>query len=98
MEIIIDPDITAAQAHQVAVTAEHDLLHAIPRLAAALVHADPAPRDTDPHRVLADHHPSSVAVRIPRPMSGLCGLITVEEHKLAGAALTAPERPVAVVR
>ena len=56
-EVVVNPDITAVQAHQVTVTAEHDLLHAIPRLAAALVHADPAPRDgTDPHHVLAGHH------------------------------------------
>ncbi len=42
-EVITDPDITAIQAHQIAVSAEHNLLHAIPRLAAALVHADPSP-------------------------------------------------------
>jgi cation diffusion facilitator family transporter len=56
-EVVVSPDITAVQAHQVTVTAEHDLLHAIPRLAAALVHADPAPYDgTDPHHLLAGHH------------------------------------------
>lgn len=56
-EVVVNPDITAGQAHQVTVTAEHDLLHAIPRLAAALVHADPEPHDgTDPHHVLAGHH------------------------------------------
>jgi cation diffusion facilitator family transporter len=55
-EVIVDPEITAVQAHQVAVTAEHALLHAIPRLAAALVHADPDPHDgADPHDVLASH-------------------------------------------
>ena len=55
-EVVVNPDITAVQAHQVTVTAEHDLLHAIPRLAAALVHADPEPHDgTNPHRVLAGH-------------------------------------------
>ena len=35
--------------------AEHALLHAIPRLAAALVHADPDSATADPHLVLADH-------------------------------------------
>lgn len=55
-EVIVDPDATAVQAHQVAVDAEHALLHAIPRLAAALVHADPYPRDgTDHHAPLASH-------------------------------------------
>jgi cation diffusion facilitator family transporter len=41
-EIAVAPDLTAAQAHQIAHSAEHALRHAIPRLAAALVHADPA--------------------------------------------------------
>jgi cation diffusion facilitator family transporter len=54
-EVVVRPDITAAQAHQVTVGAEHALLHAIRRLAAALVHADPDARGTDPHHVLAGH-------------------------------------------
>jgi cation diffusion facilitator family transporter len=55
-EVITDPDITAVQAHEVAVAAEHALLHAVPRLSAALVHADPQPRGgADPHQVLAPH-------------------------------------------
>jgi len=37
------PDISAVQAHELTVTAEHALLHAIARLSAALVHADPRP-------------------------------------------------------
>ncbi len=58
-EITVDPASTAVQAHQVAVAAEHALLHALPRLSAALVHADPEPRHgTDYHAVLADHHPA----------------------------------------
>jgi hypothetical protein len=45
-----------AQAHQVSVAAEHGLLHAVPRLAAALVHADPQPQgDADYHAELASH-------------------------------------------
>jgi cation diffusion facilitator family transporter len=54
-EIVVAPDITAAQAHEVTVSAEHALLHAIPRLSAALVHADPLSHGADPHHVLADH-------------------------------------------
>jgi hypothetical protein len=42
----------------VAVSAEHALLHALPRLSAALVHADPQPREgADDHAVLAPHRP-----------------------------------------
>ena len=55
-EIAVNGDITAIEAHEIAVNAEHDLLHALPRLSAALVHTDPQPRQgTDPHAVLASH-------------------------------------------
>jgi len=56
-EIVVSGDITAIEAHEVAVSAEHGLRHALPRLSAALVHADPQPRQgTDLHAVLAPHH------------------------------------------
>jgi cation diffusion facilitator family transporter len=55
-EIAVSGDITAIAAHEIAVNAEHDLRHALPRLSAALVHADPQPRHGgDPHAVLASH-------------------------------------------
>jgi cation diffusion facilitator family transporter len=57
-EVVVDPGITAVQAHLITVSAEHDLLHAIPRLSAALVHADPQSRGTDPHHLLAGHRPA----------------------------------------
>ncbi|MGW3951678.1 cation diffusion facilitator family transporter [Streptomyces sp. NPDC004752] len=55
--IVVDGDATVRRAHAIAVDAEHALLHAVPRLTAALVHADPAPApgEADPHRVLAHH-------------------------------------------
>jgi cation diffusion facilitator family transporter len=59
-EVIVDAAASAVQAHQVAVNAEHALLHALPRLSAALVHADPEPREgTDDHAVLAPHRPAA---------------------------------------
>jgi cation diffusion facilitator family transporter len=55
-EVIVDRNASAVQAHQVAVAAEHALLHALPRLTAALVHADPqAGPGPDPHALLASH-------------------------------------------
>ena len=55
-EVIVDIDASAVQAHQAAVNAEHNLLHALPRLSAALVHADPqAQAGDDHHAVLASH-------------------------------------------
>jgi cation diffusion facilitator family transporter len=55
--VLVRPDLSAAQAHQVTVDAEHALLHAIPRLAAAQVHADPDVTSPDPHQSLAGHRP-----------------------------------------
>jgi divalent metal cation (Fe/Co/Zn/Cd) transporter len=55
-EVIVDGKASAVQAHQVAVAAEHELLHALPRLRAALVHADPeAGPGRDLHALLASH-------------------------------------------
>ncbi|MFF4901274.1 cation diffusion facilitator family transporter [Streptomyces sp. NPDC001068] len=57
--VVVDGEATVRQAHAVAVAAEHALLHAVPRLTAALVHADPAPApgERDPHLALAHHAP-----------------------------------------
>ena len=54
-EVIVAGDATAVQAHEVAVAAEHSLLRALPRLAGALVHADPEPQGHDHHALLAGH-------------------------------------------
>jgi len=55
-EVIVDAGTSAIAAHRVAVNAEHNLLHELPRLTAALVHADPeAGEDTDYHAELATH-------------------------------------------
>jgi cation diffusion facilitator family transporter len=56
-EIVVDGASSAAAAHQIAVAAEHQLLHALPKLSAALVHADPQQDQAhdDHHAVLAPH-------------------------------------------
>jgi cation diffusion facilitator family transporter len=54
--IVVGGDLSVRDAHRVAVGAEHALLHAVPRLTTALVHADPAPSGPDdPHELLAHH-------------------------------------------
>jgi len=55
--VVVEGDMNVRDAHTVAVAAEHALLHALPRLTAALVHADPAPSPgvADPHAELAHH-------------------------------------------
>jgi cation diffusion facilitator family transporter len=55
-EVTVGAGASAIQAHRAAVDAEHNLLHALPRLTAALVHADPqAQPGADHHAVLAPH-------------------------------------------
>jgi len=55
--VVVDGEVSVRQAHHIAVEAEHALLHAVPKLTAALVHADPtpAPGESDPHLTLAHH-------------------------------------------
>ncbi|WP_285707641.1 cation diffusion facilitator family transporter [Microtetraspora sp. NBRC 16547] len=56
VEIVLDPGLTLVEAHAVAVEAEHRLIHGLPRLGAATVHADPdGPEGADHHAVLVDH-------------------------------------------
>ena len=52
LEIVVDPGLSLAAAHAIAEDTEHRLLHEVPRLYAALVHADPDGHD---HR-LTGHH------------------------------------------
>ncbi|AGS68174.1 cation efflux system protein [Streptomyces collinus Tu 365] len=57
LAVVVDGEATVRRAHGIAVEAEHALLHAVPGLTAALVHADPAPApgERDPHLALAHH-------------------------------------------
>ncbi|MEU6245557.1 cation diffusion facilitator family transporter [Streptomyces sp. NPDC047024] len=57
LAVLVDGEASAREAHAVAVAAEHALLHAVPGLTAALVHADPEPAEgeSDPHLPLAHH-------------------------------------------
>ena len=54
--VVIDGSLSLRAAHRIAVEAEHALIHAVPRLTAALIHPDPACAGAeDPHAVLAHH-------------------------------------------
>ncbi|GAA0736840.1 cation transporter [Dactylosporangium roseum] len=53
-EIVVDAELSLTQAHGIAVDAEHRLIHAVPRLTRAFVHADPT--GADHHAGLAHHH------------------------------------------
>jgi cation diffusion facilitator family transporter len=57
VEVVVDPALSLVDAHRVSHEAEHRLLHDVPRLAAALVHANPgAGAAAAAHAVVAHHH------------------------------------------
>ncbi|SRR6266487_4194075 len=56
VEIVVDPTLSLVAAHRVAHDAEHRLLHDVPRLAAALVHAHPRPEAAREAHRLVEHH------------------------------------------
>jgi cation diffusion facilitator family transporter len=51
-DVVVDADLSIVAAHRITVEAEHRLIHDLPRLTAAIVHADPA----GDHHALLDHH------------------------------------------
>ncbi|MEV4890959.1 cation diffusion facilitator family transporter [Nonomuraea sp. NPDC055795] len=56
VDITVSHQLSLIEAHAVAVEAEHHLIHDLPRLRAATVHADPdGPPDTDHHAPLLTH-------------------------------------------
>jgi len=52
-QIVVGAGLTVVEAHRIADDCEHRLLHELPRLTAALVHADP---EGDSHHELTAHH------------------------------------------
>jgi cation diffusion facilitator family transporter len=55
-EIVVDATLDVVAAHRIAVDAEHRLIHDVPRLTSALVHADPeGPVGADHHEELSHH-------------------------------------------
>jgi cation diffusion facilitator family transporter len=72
-EVIVDPELSVVAAHRVAEEVQHRLLHHIPRLTAALVHADPQAVEGATHHELTAHHlnvhegSADDTTHIPRP-------------------------------
>ena len=60
-ELDIDPELSLAEAHHIAHDVEHDLIHTVPKLATAMIHAYPAHEDNaaEKHRHGAESRPSS---------------------------------------
>lgn len=55
-DVVVDEDLTVAQGHHVVEVAQHALLHAVPKLSAATVHADPCGHAGRDHHELTAHH------------------------------------------
>ncbi|GAA3508695.1 MFS family permease [Streptosporangium album] len=80
VDIVVRHDLSLLQAHAVAVEAEHRLIHDLPRLRAATVHADPdGPAGTDHHAVLPTHRQHGRKARSGRIVGSMC-----EHHPFAG--------------
>jgi divalent metal cation (Fe/Co/Zn/Cd) transporter len=59
-ELDIDPRTNLADAHRIAHDAEHELVHAVPKLSSALIHAYPAHLEGD-EGAHHDHHATDAA-------------------------------------
>ncbi|CAM3535961.1 cation diffusion facilitator family transporter [Kibdelosporangium persicum] len=56
-ELSVDPGLTLTAAHRIAHDAEHRLMHALPRVSRAVLHAHPAAPHCDAaHELVAHHH------------------------------------------
>jgi cation diffusion facilitator family transporter len=55
-EIVVHSTLTIVEAHAIAVNCEHRLIHAVPRLTVAFVHADPQPHAGADHHESVAHH------------------------------------------
>jgi cation diffusion facilitator family transporter len=55
-EVVVDADLNLVAAHEIAEQARHSLLHDVPRLASAIVHADPCDHDGRDHHAGLEHH------------------------------------------
>ena len=55
-EITVDGDLPLSRAHRISEEARHRLLHDVPRLTSAIIHADPCGHDGVDHHADLDHH------------------------------------------
>ena len=55
-EVVVNHECTVIEAHDIAEEAQHRLLHDVPRLTAAIVHADPFAHEGTDHHTLTAHH------------------------------------------
>jgi cation diffusion facilitator family transporter len=62
-EVMVDEGLSVGAAHDIVERARHALLHEVPHLSSAIIHADPCGHSgSDPHGPLAHHEPASAQV------------------------------------
>jgi divalent metal cation (Fe/Co/Zn/Cd) transporter len=62
-EVMVDESLSVGAAHDIAERARHALLHEVPHLSSALIHADPCGHSgNDPHGPLAHHESPSAQI------------------------------------
>lgn len=54
--VVVDAELTVVEAHDIATDAHHRLLHGVPKLAKATVHASPSAGDGEDHHAVLAHH------------------------------------------
>jgi cation diffusion facilitator family transporter len=58
--IVVDPDLTVVQAHDIAHDVQHRLLHDVPKLMTATVHVSPRDTPGRDHHAGLSHHPAAL--------------------------------------
>jgi cation diffusion facilitator family transporter len=56
VRLSVDGDLPVTQAHSIAETVHHELLHHVARLSDAIIHVDPFGTEEDPHSATRHHH------------------------------------------
>ena len=59
VRLSVDGELTVSEAHEVAETAYHELLHHVSNLSDAIIHVDPSATEVDPHASTAHHRSMS---------------------------------------
>ena len=71
-EVMVDEGLSIGAAHDIAEAARHALLHEVPHLSSAIIHADPCGHSGQDHHAPLEHHELGMASRLPAGGTKLC--------------------------
>ena len=69
-EVLVDESLSVVAAHEIAERARHSLLHEVPHLASAIIHADPCGHGGEDHHAVLAHHGPGVSAVVSSVLSG----------------------------